>query len=309
MILVFGSINIDMVVPVEKLPKPGETVLGPSYRLVAGGKGANQALAAARAGARVRLFGCVGRDAFADLALAELMREGIDLGGVARREEPTGCALIPVERSGQNLIVVASGANAAARADQVPDGMLGRQTVVVLQMEVPAAENWVLVERARKSGARVLLNAAPAGPIPEKALAQLDWLVANEHEAETVAGRLGLKHDDPRSAARAIAATCGTTVVVTLGGSGAMAFAPGGGWRIGALRLKPVDTTAAGDAFVGAFAAAVDAGADLAAALHLASVAGGLACLGEGAQPSLPAKTAIEAHLAELSPPQPVGTG
>ncbi len=309
MILVFGSINIDMVVPVANLPRAGETVLGPSYRLVPGGKGANQALAAARAGSRVRLFGRVGRDGFADLALAELKRADVDLGGVARDELPTGCALIPVERSGQNLIIVASGANTATVESQVPDDLLGEGTVAVLQMEVPAAESWALAERARKRGARILLNAAPAGPIPEKVLAQLDWLVVNEHEAITVAGRLGLAHDDPRSAGRAIATTCGTTAIVTLGGTGALAFGPGGAWRIGAMRLKPVDTTAAGDAFVGAFAAAMDAGESLPAALHRASVAGGLACLAEGAQPSLPTKAAIEAHLAELAPPQAMSAG
>jgi len=309
MILVFGSINIDMVVPVANLPRAGETVLGPSYRLVPGGKGANQALAAARAGSRVRLFGRVGRDGFADLALEDLKRADVDLGGVTRDEAPTGCALIPVERSGQNLIIVASGANVAALESQVPDDLLGEATVLVLQMEVPTAESWALVARARKRGARILLNAAPAGPIPEKVLAQLDWLVANEHEAVTVAGRLGLRHDDPRAAARAVASTCATTVIVTLGGSGAMAFGPGGAWRIGALRLKPVDTTAAGDAFVGAFAAAMDAGADLPPALHRASVAGGLACLTEGAQPSLPAKAAIDARLGELAPPQAIGGG
>jgi ribokinase len=140
MIVVFGSINIDIVVPVAALPRPGETVLGPGYRLVPGGKGANQALAAARAGASVRMVGRVGRDPFAALALAELVAAGIDLAAVERDDErPTGCALIPVDRDGQNLIVVAAGAAAAPRGAG-RDVLLGPETLLLLQMEVPADE-------------------------------------------------------------------------------------------------------------------------------------------------------------------------
>jgi len=150
MIVVFGSINIDLVVPVERLPHPGETVLGPHYTLVPGGKGANQALAAARAGGQVRMIGRVGRDGFADLALAELKSAGIDLSSLERDELPTGCALIPVDREGGNLIIVASGANMAATERQVADALLGPQTVVMLQMEVPLADNWRLVGLSRR---------------------------------------------------------------------------------------------------------------------------------------------------------------
>ena len=302
MIVVFGSVNIDLVVPVERLPRPGETVLGPHYTLVPGGKGANQALAAARAGGAVHMIGRVGRDSFADLALAELKAAGIDLSSLERDELPTGCALIPVDRQGGNLIIVASGANRAAAERQVADALLGPQTVVMLQMEVPLTENWRLVERAKHRGARIVLNCAPAAPVPRATLAAVDWLVVNESEAELLARDLSLSAADARSAGAAIAKAAATTVIVTLGGEGAIAFAGADAWTIGTLPITPVDTTAAGDAFVGAFAAAMDAGADLPTALHRASVAGGLACTVAGAQPSLPTRAAIESRLRDLAP-------
>lgn len=305
MIVVFGSVNIDLVVPVERLPRPGETVLGPHYTFVPGGKGANQALAAARAGSAVRMIGRVGRDGFADLALADLKAAGIDLSAMERDALPTGCALIPVDRAGGNLIIVASGANRAAAEGQVADAVLGPETVVMLQMEVPLADNWRLVERAKRRGARIVLNCAPAAPVPRAALAALDWLVVNESEAELLARDLSLSATDARSAGAAISKTAGTTVIVTLGGEGAVAFAGAAAWTIGTLPITPVDTTAAGDAFVGAFAAATDSGADLPTALHRAGVAGGLACTIAGAQPSLPMKAAIESRLRDLAPARP----
>jgi ribokinase len=302
MIVVFGSINIDLVVPVERLPRPGETVLGPHYTLVPGGKGANQALAAARAGGEVRMIGRVGRDGFADLALADLKAAGTDLSAIERDALPTGCALIPVDREGRNLIIVASGANRATVERQVADALLGPETLVMLQMEVPLAENWQLVERAKRRGARVMLNCAPAAGVPHATLAALDWLVVNESEAELLARDLSLTAADARSAGRAIAEAVGTTTIVTLGGEGAVAFAGTDIWTIGTLPITPVDTTAAGDAFVGAFAAAMDAGANLPTALDRASVAGGLACTVAGAQPSLPTKAAIGSRLHDLAP-------
>ena len=190
-IVVFGSLNVDLTVPVTHLPEPGETVLGPGYQMVPGGKGANQALAAARAGGKVAMVGKVGRDGFADVALSELRAGGVDITRVERDEHPTGCALICVDSSGQNQIVLATGANATALERQVPDEWLTPQTVVLMQMEVWPAQNWALVARASARGARILLNAAPAGPIPGIALAALDWLIVNETEAVAVAAGSG----------------------------------------------------------------------------------------------------------------------
>ncbi len=309
MIVVFGSINVDLVVPVKNLPRPGETVLGPSYKLVAGGKGANQALAAQRAGAMTRMVGAVGRDGFAEVALAEMTAAGVDLSAVARRAAPTGCAVICVDRAGQNMIAVASGANLKARESQLADGFLGPRSLVAMQMEVPPAQNWALAARARSLGSRVLLNVAPAGDLPGLILPALDWLVVNEIEAAMIAAKHGLSHDDPRAAASALADIAGTTVVVTLGSRGAVAFSGKQGWEIGAIPIKPVDTTGAGDAFVGAFAAALDEGADLPTALRWGSTAGALACLIAGAQPSLPLRADIERRLSELRPATKIRKG
>ena len=309
MILVFGSLNIDLVVRVKSLPAPGETVLGPSYDVVAGGKGANQALAAARAGAAVAMIGAVGKDAFGEIALAELAVAGVDLAGVARGGPRTGAAFITVDRKGENEIVVASGANLKARQSPVPDAALGPETLVVLQMEVPVRENWTLARRARACGARVLLNAAPAQPLSAEALASLDWLVANEIEIAAIASAAGHRNEDPHVAGAALAAATGIAVVVTLGSQGAVAYAGGEAWEIGALPITPVDSTAAGDAFVGTLAAALEAGAALPAALRRGSVAGALACLVAGAQPSLPTRAAVDARLKELAPARKVKAG
>jgi ribokinase len=303
-ITVFGSINIDLIVPVAALPRPGETVLGPAYRLAAGGKGANQALAAARAGGRVRMVGAVGSDDFAARALADLTEAGVDLARVARVPEPTGAALICVDARGENMIVVASGANRRVTADQLDDAALAEPGLLVLQMEISGEANWAAIERARARGWRILLNAAPAGPIPPAVLSRLDWLVVNGGEAMTVAAQAGLAAADPLQAARAIAAAAGLACIVTLGGEGAAAVAGGALWRIGALPVTPVDTVGAGDAFVGTFAATIDAGGELPAALRRAAVAGGLACLTPGAQPSLPTAAAIAARLDDLAPPR-----
>jgi len=302
MILVFGSLNVDLVVRTRSLPRPGETVLGPAYDIAAGGKGANQALAAARAGADVRMVGAVGRDDFAGVALADLAAGGVDLSGVVRHRQRTGCAFITVDRAGQNQIVVASGANRAARQSQVDDGLLGPGTIVVLQMEVPPGENWALARRARRRGARVLLNVAPAQPLPPKILPCIDWLVANEVEVAAIAAAAGHPREDPCDAGAALAKATRLAVIVTLGAEGAAAFAGQEAWRIGALPIRPVDSTGAGDAFVGVLAASLAEGESLPASLRRASVAGALACLVRGAQPSLPTRAAIDERVKHLAP-------
>lgn len=301
MIVVFGSLNVDVMIAVDHLPLPGETVLGPGYQLTAGGKGGNQALAAARAGAEVKMIGCIGGDPLAETALADLRAAGVDLAHLTTVADPTGLAAICVDRRGENHVVVASGANRQTRAAQFPDALLGPKSLLILQMEVPLAENWSLLRRAKQKGARVLLNAAPAAAIPGEILKRLDWLIVNENEAKQVAEGLDIKTDDARAAAQAIAQASGTTVIVTLGAAGAAAYlGPGGGIAVGTLPIRPVDTVGAGDSFVGGFAAAIDRGFDLAEALRYASVGGALACLQPGAQPSLPVLSAIEGRLADL---------
>jgi len=302
MIVVFGSLNVDLLIPVDRLPHAGETVLGPSYSFAAGGKGANQALAAARAGASVRMVGRVGTDDLSAIALHDLNLGGVDLALTVKDEKPTGLAAICIDKRGENIIVVASGANLDTRADQVPDSVLTKETMVVLQMETPLTENWTLIRRAKARGARVLLNVAPAAPVPTDIVRMLDWLVVNETEAMIVADSLGRHRADPRAAAAAVAEAAQTTVIVTLGGEGACAVSAGKTFDVTALLITPVDTVGAGDAFVGAFAAALDSGGDLSRGLAYGSVAGALACLVPGAQPSLPMKAAIDARLRDLPP-------
>ena len=302
MIVVFGSLNADLIMAVKSLPRPGQTVLCPRYRVAPGGKGANQAAAAARAGAKVRMFGKIGADTFGDLVLAALGAAGVDAGGVDRAEDPTGCAVVSVDAEGENQIVVASGANRKASAAQVPDAALGPEATVVLQSEVPMEENAALIARARRAGARIMLNAAPAGAVPQAALEQLDLLVVNEIEAETLCREAGPALSDLEGAGRHLAESFGLNAVVTLGGGGARAFGPQGAWSVDALKITPVDTTGAGDAFVGVLAAALDAGHELPDALRRASVGAGLACLAEGAQTGLPDAAAIDRRLADLAP-------
>jgi ribokinase len=289
-ILVFGSINVDVVVPVPHLPAAGETVLGGDFALLPGGKGANQAVAARRAGAEVVMAGAVGSDAFARVALGGLERAGVAASLVRVAERPTGCALIMVGEGGENLIAVASGANRAVRADQVPDDRLGPRVMVLAQGEVPFEETLTLLRRARARGGSCLLNLAPAFALDPALLGELDLLVANAGEA----ARLDLL---PAEAARHLR----LGLVITRGAAGAEAhLADGSSLAVPALPVSAVDTTGAGDTFVGVLAAGLDAGLPFALALRRASAAAGLSCLAQGAQAAMPDAAAIEEATARL---------
>jgi ribokinase len=290
MILVFGSINVDLIVPVPHLPHPGETVLGGDYSILPGGKGANQALAARRAGAEVMLAGAVGTDTFADIALVTTRREGVDTRLVRTVDQPTGCAAIMVSKGGENAIAVAPGANARVRADQVPAELLGPDTILVAQMEVPPGESEVLIGRLRARGGCSLLNLAPALPVDPALLRNIDLVVANEGEAATLGSEPARIAQLPRQA-----------LVVTRGAKGATAFLRAGGRiEVPALPIETVDTTGAGDTFVGVLAAALDLGSSLESALRRASAAAGLACLARGAQSAMPDAAAMTAAVERL---------
>ncbi len=294
-VLVFGSVNADLVFAVPELPAPGRTVLGEAYRALPGGKGANQAVAAARDGARVALAGAVGRDPLADVALSAARAAGVDLSRVAAVDAPTGCAAICVDPAGRNQIAVAAGANTLARAAQVEDAALGPDVVVVVQMEVPPAETASLVARARARGARTVLNLAPAGPLPGDALRALDLLVANEHEAAWLAARLGCGAD---AAALRAALGGGPDVAVTRGEAGAEAATAAGTLRAHAFPVAAVDTTGAGDCWCGVLAAALDAGAPLQKAMLRAAAAAAIACTRPGAAAAMPHAAETDALLA-----------
>jgi len=268
-----------------------------------GGKGANQALAAARAGDDVRLSGMVGKDNFGSFALDLLNEHGVDVSHVGTIDDQhTGCASIWVDESGENSIVVGAGANLYATAKQVPDSLLGPETVLMLQMEVSPAQNWELISRAKAKGTKIILNVAPAGMVPDTVLKSIDILVVNELEGQTVANEVGLDVDQATRVPRALSNRYGLTCILTLGGAGLLSFGPDGGWSVPGLPISPVDTTAAGDAFVGNLAAALDNGHPLEECLRWASVGAGLSCTREGAQTSLPHQQEVYEHLDRLPP-------
>ncbi|WP_372623985.1 ribokinase [Falsiroseomonas sp.] len=292
-VLVFGSANADLVFAVPNLPLPGETVLGEGVRSFPGGKGANQAVAAARDGAMVAFAGCVGRDGFAAVATGALREAGVDLSRLVVVDQPTGCAAICVDHAGRNQIAVAPGANLAARSAQVEDAALHPGVVLLLQMEVPAAEIAALVARAKARGARVVLNLAPPGELPAETLRALDLLVVNEHEAAVLAARLGCAAD-----AAGLRAALRTDVAVTRGEAGAEAATAAGLVAVPAFPVTPVDTTGAGDCWCGVLVAALDRGLPLAAAMRRAAAAAAIACTRPGAAAAMPEAAETEALLA-----------
>lgn len=301
MILVFGSLNIDLVARVPVIPGPGRTVLAPSYQTHFGGKGANQAVAAGRIAGpgKVWMAGCVGRDAFGDGALENLRSNGVDTRLVIEGDEPTGCAFITVDASGENAITVASGANMAVSAADLPADLLNAQTILLLQMEVPFSESLDMAHKVKAASGTVVWNLAP---VPEgltdatirNLLDATDYLVTNEHEAMDAAVALGLNPTDFEAAAGHLAQAGKLTCVVTAGARGAMAVsADGSRLDVPSLAIRPVDTTGAGDTFVGAFACMLDEQAALRTALETGCEAAALACLKPGAQDGMPVRTEL----------------
>jgi len=294
MITVFGSINVDLVTRTERIPGPGETVHGSDYRLVPGGKGANQALAAARAGAEVRLIGTIGNDFLSQVALTELDAGGVDLTRVTRATGTTGVAIITVDARGENSIVLSPGANARTAAGAIPAGTFGPGDTLLLQMEVPYIETRAAAKLAREAGARVVLSLAPYAPLSREDAAAFDMLIVNEHEAADLAGHLGVGGGNAEATLRALHDALDLTVIATLGPDGAIAASADGVVRVNALQVTPVDTTGAGDTFCGVLAAYLDEGASLRTAMARAAVAGSLAVTREGAQPSFPTRAEIQ---------------
>ncbi|MFN3248358.1 ribokinase [Roseibium album] len=291
MITVFGSINLDLVVVLPRLPKAGETVSGPDHQTFPGGKGANQALAARRAGANVRMIGAVGQDAFSALALSNMRNAGVDLAGVRSLTGSTGLALIGVDAAGENQIIVASGANARVDSGWLVGG-LNAGGLLMLQGEIPFPETERSIGHARNAGADVFWNPAP---VPSEDLSGLlegiTTLVVNEGEAADIASRLGMSGDPDAFVDRLADET--HAIVVTLGARGVLAGKGPDRIQIGSPDIEPVDTTGAGDAFCGALAAALDAGTAFERALREGVAAGALACTATGAQSSAPAKEDI----------------
>jgi ribokinase len=299
MLLVFGSINLDIAIRTRRLPEPGETVLGEAALVSPGGKGANQAHAAQRDGMTTVLAGAVGSDAFAEPALALLRAAGVDLALVQRLHGATGCATIAVDAAGENQIVVAPGANLGLRADHVPEHVLCSARAVLLQMETPPEQNALLLARARAAGCLTLLNNAPAQPLDANLLATVSLLVVNERELrDTALGEQLALGAPAHETLVALARRHGLTVVLTRGAEGVLASEAGAApLEVAAVPVDVVDTTGAGDTFCGVLAAGLAQGAPLAAALRRANAAAALACTRAGAQAAQPERAEIDALL------------
>ena len=298
MIKVIGSINLDLIATVGRLPRPGETVPGDGFSTAPGGKGANQALAARRAGSQVKMIGAVGTDAFAEQATALLKDGSVDLGAVRVSGDATGIAVILVEKAGENVIAIIPGGNGVVSREDVESAAIAQGDHVVLQLEIPLEVVRASLEASRTAGAISLLNTAPFREEAAEFLALADYVIANETEFDLYAETLGLTGGDREDRIRDFAVRTGRTIVVTLGADGVVAASNREFHRALGLKITPVDTVGAGDTFCGYFAASLEAGHDLPTALRRAAVAGSLACLKPGAQPSIPTAAEVDAALA-----------
>ncbi|WP_397448691.1 ribokinase [Pseudomonas sp. NA-150] len=291
-VVVIGSLNMDLVTRAERLPRAGETLAGESFITVPGGKGANQAVAAARLGAQVSMVGCVGDDAYGEQLRAALLVEQIDCDAVtAVPGISSGVALIVVDASSQNAIVIVAGGNGRLTPEVVArfDSKLAEADVIICQLEVPMDTVEHALQRARELGKIVILNPAPAsGPLPASWFSMLDYLIPNESEAAALTGITVDSLASAEAAASQLLKAGAAKVIITLGALGSL-FADG--QRIThfpAPKVQPVDTTAAGDTFVGGFAAALAQGKSEAEAIAFGQIAAALSVTRAGAQPSIP---------------------
>jgi ribokinase len=301
-IIVVGSSNTDMIIKLDRIPRPGETILGGEFVTAAGGKGANQAVAAARAGGKVTFIARVGRDMFGDEAIAGFHRDGINLNHLVRDPAaPSGAALIFVAKDGENSIAVAGGANGRLSPADVKKAKraFAGAAAVVMPVETPLETVQAAAELAAKAGVRVVLNPAPARALPDTLLKLVSILTPNETEAELLTG---IKVSDGKTAAKAadkLLARGVGTVILTLGARGA--FVAGAEIRqlVPGFKVKPVDTTAAGDTFNGALVVALGEGRALIDAVRFANAAAAISVTRLGAQPSAPTRKEIEKLLRE----------
>jgi ribokinase len=305
-IVVFGSINMDLTTYVPHLPRPGETLRGESFITVPGGKGANQAVAAARLGGTVSLVGRVGADDFGRDHLRTMEGEGVDTSGVlVDQDHSTGLAVISVDSLGENAIIVISGANMAIEARDVHrcEPLLEGASVLLLQLEVPLPAVFAALRAARERGVRTVLDPAPATPLPEEIFPLIDVITPNEIEVDPLVGFPATEEGAPARAAERLRALGVGSAVIKLGGRGAFLDGEGAQTLVPAFPVNPIDTVAAGDAFNGALAVALDEGLRLKQAVVWGAAAGALATTRQGALPSLPHREDLERMLNEGAGP------
>ncbi|MGN8160047.1 ribokinase [Salinisphaera sp. SWV1] len=301
MIVVAGSANIDLVARVAHHPEPGETLIASGYAMHQGGKGANQAVAAARLGAPVRFLGAAGDDDFGDRIVADLAAEGIDADGVQRFPGSSGIALITVDEAGENRIVVVPGANGELDGSRDMAGAMGGANVLLVQLETPTAFVNAALSAGRAAGAEVILNAAPAAPLKAFEMTAVDWLMVNAGEAAFLLGeREGASRDQTVDQAARLAQQYDIGVIATLGADGALWIGRDGSrGHVPGRPCTVVDTTGAGDTFAGAFAAARVEGQSVEDAIRMAGVAASLSVGAAGARAGMPDRAAVRAAMGD----------
>lgn len=288
---VIGSINMDLIAKVNRFPNVGETITGQEFLTAAGGKGANQAVACAKLGASVSFIGCVGKDNFGKELTNSLKEHGIDTKYIFSGNTNTGTAFITVDQQAHNQIIVIPGANHKLNEDQLElayNNLRGKTQAVLLQLEIPLPIVKKAIQLAKKDNLLIILNPAPAVPISDKLLGQVDYLIPNEHEAEVLTGEKNVE-----KAAQIFKRKGAKNVIITLGSRGAL-YLDYKLQYVPPFRIKAVDPTAAGDAFVAAFTVAILEGKPIEKAIKFANAAGALAATKLGAQPSLPSRNKVE---------------
>ncbi len=299
-IVVIGSSNTDMIIKIDRIPKPGETVIGGRFSTAPGGKGANQAVAAARAGGDVTFIGRVGNDIFGNEALRGFVADNIDIDHIIRdTTAPSGVASIFVDRNGQNSIAVAGGANAnLSPADiEAAEKTIATADILVMQLETPIDTVTAAAVMAHAGGVKVILNPAPAQPLTDDLLKTVSILTPNETEAELLTGIAVENEDEARKAAEALLGRGVATVMVTMGENGVIIATADGVRKVDTFEVDPVDTTAAGDVFNGALAVAIAEGSQLEKAVLFANAAAAMSVTKLGAQPSAPRRDEIDEFM------------
>lgn len=301
-LVVLGSINADHILNLDAFPTPGETVTGHHYQVAFGGKGANQAVAAGRSGAKIAFIACTGDDDIGERIRKQLSCDNIDVAPVrAVKDESTGVALIFVNAEGENVIGIHAGANAALSAEQVADehARIADADALLMQLESPLESVLAAAKIAHQNNTTVVLNPAPARTLPDELLALVDIITPNETEAEKLTGIRVTNDDDAANAAQALHDKGIDTVIITLGSRGVWASQQGKGQRVPGFRVKAVDTIAAGDTFNGALMTALLEDKPLPEALRFAHAAAAIAVTRKGAQPSVPWRKEIDEFLCQ----------
>jgi ribokinase len=296
-ILVIGSLNADLVARAPHFPQPGETISGDDLQIIAGGKGANQAVAAARQGAKVAMLGRVGKDGFGDTLLENLKNNHVDTSNIERDDSSTGTAIIVVDANGQNSIVLSAGANGKVSPADVDHASLLSPSLLLLQLEIPIPTVLHAAQRASENNIRVILNPAPAQPLPDELISLVDFIIPNENELSLLTDLEVKDVPSAEQSARALLKRGAKNVIVTLGSKGALFASSTQATLVDAYQVDVIDTTAAGDAFIGGFASALLRGVKVEEAVKYANACGALAATKFGAQPSLPDKDEVESFL------------